>query len=76
MVVESPKLNNNIEHRIKIFAEEYIGRVDNGIATLIQDVEFIKQQISVKSGRGQTGSDEELLKLIAKVAKGDIQAIE
>lgn len=76
MVVEDPKLNGNIEHQIKIFAEEYIGKVDNAIATLIQDIEFMKQQISVKSGRSQTGSDKELLTLIDKVAKGDIKAIE
>lgn len=76
MVVESPKLNNNIEHRIKTFAEDYIGKVDNAIATLIQDIEFMKQQISVKSGKGQTGSDKELLKLIQKVANGNIKAIE
>jgi len=49
MVSEQTPLTAKIEHDIEIFTK-YIGRVDNLRGTLLQDIQTISSQISVKSG--------------------------
>lgn len=75
IVVESPALSNNIEERIQLFAENYIGKVDNTPGTLVQDIENIKQQISSKSGSARTGSNKTLIELIRSVSEGNLNRI-
>lgn len=77
MVSAQAEIKQNMQQDIQIFAEGYISKVDNIAGTLIQDIQNTKEnlQISVKSGSAQTGSHEELIKLIKKVASGEIDAI-
>ena len=61
-------LPNDPELRMEIFTK-YIGQVDNIAGTLLQDVQTQEnQQISVKSGRAQTGSHQELINLIKTIS--------
>ena len=77
MVSAQAEITQNMQYDIQIFAEEYIGKVDNIAGTLIQDIQNVEEnlQISIKSGSAQTGSHEELIKLIEKVASGNVDAI-
>ena len=75
MVSEQTPLTAKIEHDIEIFTK-YIGRVDNLRGTLLQDIQTISSQISVKSGSAQTGSHEELIELIREIKNGNFKKIE
>lgn len=80
MIADQPNVNTNkMEKNIQIFAEEYIGKVDNVIGTLWQDVQTIINAhnvlISVKSGSAQTGTHEGLVDLIDKISKGKVEQI-
>lgn len=75
MVAAQATIKHNKELDIQTFAEEYIGKVDNITGALVQDIQNINNQIAIKSGSAQTGSHQQLIKIIKAVADGDFETI-
>ena len=77
MVSAQAALTHHMEYDIQLFAEQYIGKVNNIAGTLFQDVQNLekKLQISVKSNSAKTGSHDELIEIITQVASGNLEKI-